>query len=171
MPPQMQDEKTPGVYVRAENQEPQELDMLWSNSKHYQREERSPLMSFLAGLVVGTILTTAVFLLFMHQPEIKTGNDLATPVLEDGGLESANTDNAAPKPSEPGPASSPGDLTPANTQTYTVRSGDTLGGIAGKFYGSTAPKYVEKIQRANNLRSADSLQLNQKLVIPPKSYI
>ena len=61
-------------------------------------------------------------------------------------------------------ASSSSSSTPI--RTYTVQNGDTLGAIAYRHYKSSAPKYVEKIQRANNLRSPDSLQIGQKLVIP-----
>lgn len=159
-------EKTPGVYVRAENELPHELDMLWSNAKHYQREDRSPVVSFIAGFVIGAILTGAVFTLFFSHPEVKTGNnDLATPVTESaapGSPASKNVLNTA-EPAH-GPAGSA-----ANT-SYTVTNGDTLGRIAEKVYGSSAPKYIEKIQRANNMKTPDSLQLSQKLVIPPKDY-
>ncbi len=55
-------------------------------------------------------------------------------------------------------------------RTYEVQSGDTLGSIAIKFYDSSSPAMVEKIQHANKLTNADQLQLGQKLVIPPKSY-
>jgi len=67
------------------------------------------------------------------------------------------------------------DTTPAPTVTppeqtieYTVRSGDTLSGIAKSQYGSTA--YKDLIFQANRdrLKDEDSLQLGQKLRLPPK---
>lgn len=58
----------------------------------------------------------------------------------------------------PTAAASPGIATPANT--YTVVSGDTLGGIARR-HGVT----VAALRTANNL-SGDALRIDQKLVIP-----
>lgn len=55
-------------------------------------------------------------------------------------------------------------------KTYEVQSGDTLGSIAIRFYDSSHPDYIAKIQRANKLENADTLKLGQKLIIPPKSY-
>jgi hypothetical protein len=166
MPPEVH-EKTPGVYVRAENELPHELDMLWSNTRTYHKEERSPLISFIAGLLVGVILTSAVFLLFFNQPHIKTGeNQMTAPMTED--LEGAQT--PAGGSSAAGTSPDTASSAPAGGTTYTVVSGDTLGRISGKVYGSTAPKYLEKIQRANNLSSPDALQIDQKLIIPPKDY-
>jgi hypothetical protein len=169
-------EKTPGVYVRAENELPHELDMLWSHTRPYQREERSPLLTFVAGALAGAILTTAVFLLFFIRPNISTdeNNAMLAPLAEDFQAEPAAPVLAAPVTSPSKPAakasSQPAVSMPANVRSYTVVSGDTLSGIAYKMYGSSDPKYIDKIQRANNMSTPDSLQLDQKLVIPPKDY-
>lgn len=155
-------ERTPGVYTRAENELPHELDMLWSNSKAYQREDRSPLISFIAGFLVGAILTGAVFMLFFSQPKVKSeGEELTAPITED-----INAGNGkASKSSAPA-----AELGATKSGSYTVSSGDTLGRIAGKVYGSSAPEYVQKLQQANNMPTPDSLQIGQKLVVPPKDY-
>src|SRR5688572_18296131 len=69
-------EKAPGVYVRDDEQEqPHELDMLWSNPRSYHRDDRSPIIAFIAGLLVGTVLTSAVFLLLVMRPNVKTDAD------------------------------------------------------------------------------------------------
>jgi nucleoid-associated protein YgaU len=140
--------------------------MLWSNSKAYQREDRSPIISFVAGFLVGAVLTGAVFILFFSQPKVQTGaSELEAPISESvtPGTEKGNgLLNTAEKASTP--ASSTG-----NT-SYKVVNGDTLGRIAGKVYGSSAPQYIDKIQRANSMNSPDSLQIGQTLVIPPKNY-
>ena len=169
MPSDMQ-EKTPGVYVRAdENELPHELDMLWSNNRPYHREERSPLISFVVGLLLGVILTSAVFMLFIMRPQVKTNENVMTaPVNEDLNAGQRNQTS----PASPGSASTPG-ATAGNSSTgtsYTVTSGDTLGSIAQKVYGSSSPDLVDKIQRANNISSPNKLQINQKLIIPPKNY-
>lgn len=51
---------------------------------------------------------------------------------------------------------------------YTVRSGDTLSGIAQQFYGSV--RYVDLIYESNRdrLRNRDDLRLGQVLRLPPK---
>ncbi|WP_373531031.1 LysM peptidoglycan-binding domain-containing protein [Vampirovibrio sp.] len=164
-------EKTPGVYVRADNELPQELDMLWSNARPYHKEERNPLISFLAGLLVGAVLTTAVFLLLVMRPQVQTGdNGLMAPANEEslqGGADSATTSDETAGDKADG---KPKSLTASKSTTYTVVSGDTLGKIAEKVYGTSAPTYLDKIQRANNMSSPDKLQLDQKLIIPPKDY-
>ena len=170
MPSEMQ-EKTPGVYVRAENELPHELDMLWSNSRPYHKEERSPLISFMAGLVVCAVLTSAVFLLIVMRPQVETGpSNILAPVAEEGVSPQAQTGGVAGESSAAGSGSLKRGGSTAKATTYTVVSGDTLSGIAQKVYGSSAPEYQEKIQRANNMDSPDRLQLDQKLVIPPKDY-
>jgi hypothetical protein len=162
-------EKTPGVYVRAENELPQELDMLWSNARPYHKEERNPLISFLVGMLVGAILTSAVFLLLVMRPQVQTGESgLMAPANEEAIQDGAEeTTTAQPLGTKIRP---PKSLTPDRSTTYTVVNGDTLGKIAEKVYGSSAPNYLDKIQRANNLSSPDKLQLDQKLIIPPKDY-
>ena len=51
--------------------------------------------------------------------------------------------------------------------SYTVKKGDSLGGISKKVYGKS--KYWRKIYEANQstLKSPDRLYVGQKLVIPP----
>lgn len=158
-------ERTPGVYVRADHELPHELDMLWSNSRAFHREERSPVLTFLAGLVIGIVVTSAVFLLIINPPRISTNvANILTPVEDQAEPARAQ---ASPEAAQPGATEA---APSASSRTYTVQSGDTLGGIAYKVYGSSGPAYVDKIQRANNLSSPDAIQIDQKLVIPPKNY-
>jgi LysM repeat protein len=70
-------------------------------------------------------------------------------------------------PSEPPPTPAP-TATPASTagpaptfQTYVVRSGDTLGGIANRF-GTT----VRAIADLNGISDPTRLQIGQRLLIP-----
>lgn len=159
-------EKTPGVYVRADNELPQELDMLWSNARPYHKEERNPLISFLVGMLIGAVLTSAVFLLLVMRPQVQTGESgLLAPANEEA-LQGRIEETSAGDKTQ-GAAKS---LPPGKSTTYTVVSGDTLGKIAEKVYNSSSPTYLEKIQRANNMSSPDKLQLDQKLIIPPKDY-
>ena len=54
-------------------------------------------------------------------------------------------------------------------ETYTVVSGDTLYGIAQKFYGSQSSIYVKGIQEMNNLGS-NGIDIGQTLKIPSKEW-
>jgi LysM repeat protein len=45
--------------------------------------------------------------------------------------------------------------------TYTVKSGDTLAGIAAKYKTTVA-----KLMAANVIKNANSIQVGQKLTIP-----
>lgn len=54
---------------------------------------------------------------------------------------------------------------------YTVQRGDTLGGIARRFYGSS--RFADVIFEANRdrMRSMDTVRLGQVLMIPPASQV
>lgn len=174
MPSDMQ-EKTPGVYVRAdENELPHELDMLWSNTRPYHREERSPLISFMVGLLLGVILTSAVFMLFIMRPQLKlNGSEMTAPISEDSTGQRSTTATQSNSTGTSSNATTPAGQAvgvPSNATSYTVVSGDSLGRISEKVYGSMDPALMDKIQRANNMSSPDKLQINQKLIIPPKNY-
>jgi|TARA_B110000196_G_C20865121_1_gene529260 nucleoid-associated protein YgaU len=62
------------------------------------------------------------------------------------------------------PAAIPLKTGPATQQSYTVQSGDFLGAISQKFYGTS--KKVDVILKANNLKNANSLSIGQTLIIP-----
>lgn len=63
----------------------------------------------------------------------------------------------------------PTETTAAATETiHTVKSGDTLYSIAVQYLGSGSMDTIKKIKEYNNITS-DSLQLGQKIKIPPKS--
>ena len=55
---------------------------------------------------------------------------------------------------------------PTNSTVYVVKSGDTLGSIAQKAYGSA--RYSDVIFKANSdiLKNPDKLRLGMKLIIP-----
>ena len=68
----------------------------------------------------------------------------------------------APTPS-PTPAAT---AAAGRTQTYTVKSGDTLLGISKTFYGTT--RYADLIKEANQITDTTALTIGKKLDIPPK---
>ena len=71
---------------------------------------------------------------------------------------------------EPQPTPTPEEeTTPAATgeeQTYIVKSGDTLAGIAIKFYGD--PTLDDLIAEANGIDDPQSLRPGDELIIPPE---
>jgi nucleoid-associated protein YgaU len=52
----------------------------------------------------------------------------------------------------------------AAQRTYTVARGDTLTGIARRFYGD--PQKFQTIARANNIANPERIDVGQKLIIP-----
>ncbi len=50
--------------------------------------------------------------------------------------------------------------------TYVVKSGDTLGSIAYQFYKEDWANQVDNLQKANKLKSVNSLQIGHKIVVP-----
>lgn len=53
------------------------------------------------------------------------------------------------------------------TRVYVVREGDTLSGIAQRFYGSTGQQARERIAEANDISADATLQVGDELTIPP----
>ena len=70
------------------------------------------------------------------------------------------------------PATKPETVKPVSAKVYVVQSGDSITGIAKKVYGAkegARQKNIDAIFAANRktLASVDSLQVGQKLTIPP----
>lgn len=74
----------------------------------------------------------------------------------------AATPSTSPSPS-PSASTTPG---AASGRTYVVKPGDTLGGIAEKFYGDVS--LVDLILRANHISDPTLVHQGTKLIIPPK---
>jgi nucleoid-associated protein YgaU len=49
---------------------------------------------------------------------------------------------------------------------YKIQSGDTLEKIALRFYGSSAPKDIDKIKIANKIRNVRLIRIGQEILIP-----
>ena len=73
----------------------------------------------------------------------------------------AEDENASPQPTA---ESTP--VTTGEEQTYVVKQGDTLRGIAIKFYGD--PALASLIMEANGIEDAQSLSVGAELTIPPE---
>lgn len=171
-------EKPPGVYVRANETPPaHELDMLWAGNRGFHvPEERSPILFFTFGFLIGAVLTAAVAFFFFIQPNIQVGDSVLTqPTVEE---ELQADTQATPAAETPQTAPAAASTTTTGTsevggikaQRHTVQNGDTLGSIALRYYGSSAPMYIDKLTRANKLTNPNALKLDQELIVPPKDY-
>jgi LysM repeat protein len=173
VPPPAPAGKTPGVYVRGKGQ-PNELDMLWSTTKNFSRDERSPIVYFSLGVLSGIVLSGAIVAILMLNPGLLAEEGpLAGPLRQvSGAVGNLLTPPAGPPKAEPVAGSqtnTPGDAaSTAGGETYKVKSGDTLEKIARKFYGSGDPQWVERIQKANNMSSPHQIKIDQELTIPPR---
>ncbi|MFN8614548.1 MAG: hypothetical protein U0003_01375 [Vampirovibrionales bacterium] len=61
-----------GVYVRQPANTQRELDVLWANSRHFHKEDRSPIVFTAAGLLLGILIASAIFFLLSQKPQIAT---------------------------------------------------------------------------------------------------
>jgi LysM repeat protein len=177
-------DRPPGVYVRSAAPD-HDLDLLWATNKHLNKDERSPWFVFTLGILAGVIIAVLSVLAFVYKPpfidkaihraqgsvpavtmpgiqmpKIKLGVPGANNNDVLGGLKAATLGNTSQ-----GENTASEKTVPAS-KTYKVKSGDTLGGIAVKFYDSMDPALLQKIQKANHLKSQHALKLNQELIIP-----
>jgi nucleoid-associated protein YgaU len=195
-----------GVYLRnseanRSTTSQKELDVLWSEQQGQQsgsivrhiKDEHHPLLTFVAGLLTGVVLTGLFFWVFNSRPqtpvldavtddnvaivETQAGEEaraVRTPSESDSNNRSTTektltTSKTTQEDSQAGTAESAVGKN-VKGSVYQVKSGDTLGGIANKFYGSSSPAYVQRIVEANDMKSQHQLSLGQEIVIPPKSY-
>lgn len=150
---------SPGVYVRANKEK--ELDVLWQNFRVSQKEDKSPgvylTTGFIAGAITMLIVTTLLSL------SVQTTNnmpELSAPIAKPKAAKAKLTFIPADKKAEK--------IAPVAvaTETYTVKSGDTLESIIIRFYGRFDVSKVEKIKEANAMANPNALQIGQVLTIP-----
>lgn len=68
-----------------------------------------------------------------------------------------------------GNTSRPSETATAAVTTYTVKKGDTLWGIARKYYGNGSPCY--KLATWNGIKNANLIYPGQKITIPDKGQL
>lgn len=138
----------------------QELDLLWGNvQKGIQKvhnvtkttQQKSPAVYLLIGFITGVLFMSCIILivsLFSMSPKVHSDINNGVAVI--------------------GEESSIGSkLEPVITQEkYVVKGGDTLNGIAYKFYGKYDEGKIIEIQRINNIVNPATIRIGQELLIP-----
>lgn len=142
-----------------------ELDLLWGGvHKGIQKvrsatkgvsSHKSPLTYLLAGFIAGVMFMSIITIIVSVCSSIpnKTVKVIeqkpSTSVAVIGEEGYTQTASEAPQMEE-----------------YFVKQGDTLNGIAIKFYGRYDEAKIKEIQRVNNITNPAALKIKQRLVIP-----
>lgn len=153
-------DSSPGVYVRTDKD--RELDILWQGFKINSKEERSPGVYLSIGFITGAVCTFLMSaILNFGKPSADSFGDINLWKKGNAEVKQEVNNNVSVTP-----ALSEGDDSNFRTETYTVKSGDSLEAISIKFYGLSTPDRIQKIQALNNLESPDQIRIDQKLEIP-----
>ncbi len=154
------DKNTPKTYIRSNKEK--ELDILWQNFKVNQKSEKSPGVylgiGFVAG-VVSMLLLTTIIGFSARSIESKA----LTPKADKISSEKVKVDLIPA--SVPTEDASKAAVSKTN-ETYTVQSGDTMGAILVRFYGSETRENRIKVMNANKITNPNKLSIGQKLIIP-----
>lgn len=145
------------------------LGVLYRNLQD-NKTSRKPLIYFFVGLLTGILSTLFLTAVVFVSDKDTIENDVKTvkETIIENEKDNTSNDNEEINNNE---AAVNLDL-PVNEsgqKTYTVKQGDTLGGIVNRLYGDDSaynPERVEKFKKANGLKSIHSLKIGQVLVVP-----
>ncbi len=137
-----------------------ELDLLWGGTHKTMQKVRSvakapikksPVVYMAIGFVAGVLFMSIITLMvsiFSMSPRTSVVNS-RTPKVE------VITETAAKE------------VAAASTeQKYIVKQGDTLNGIAYRFYGKYSEEKINEIQKVNNIKNPAAIRIGQELIIP-----
>lgn len=137
-----------------------ELDLLWDSAARGMQKvrnvaklpsHRSPIVyisiGFVAGVLFMSLITLMISLFSMTTGETEISKK--SPKVEV--ISEAAADVAAENVMQ---------------QKYIVKKGDTLNGIAYRFYGKYSEEKINEIQRVNNIKNPAALSIGQELIIP-----
>ncbi len=163
-----QEDNTPRAYKRQSKQK--ELDLLWQNFKINTKEEKSPGVYLLTGFIAGALCMFVMNAMLSISSEISTdpsATSLGQPKYE----KKFSRKSKLPQLNQnisiiPAASQSADILDEPKTETYTVKSGDSMSSIVYRFYGKYDLSKVEKIKQVNNLQNAHKLSIGQELIIP-----
>lgn len=162
--------QTNNNYKAAKNHE---LDILWGGVKSGIQKvhnatktssQKSPavylIIGFIAGVVFMLLITFIVSVSAMAPKtveQIENNNKAATSIVAPGEDDATISDSAETVVVVEQPLSQ---------EKYIVKQGDTLNGIAYRFYGKYDEAKLKEIQRINNLVNPEALKIDQELMIP-----
>jgi nucleoid-associated protein YgaU len=143
----------------------------------YEDEPRAQMPKILWGRVValGAVLLLAFFLGRATAPEGIPEERLTQLQSDNADLRAENQDlqdeldqrPATTQLPTPTPSDTQSPTGNVDTQIYTVKSGDTLVGIAQRLYGD--PSFADCIADENGMGSDTTLRTGDQLVIPPEN--
>ncbi len=163
------------VYSFSPHNKPQqkkpELDVLWRDlekSVQSKTKQKTPVFYLAAGFVAGLICAFVVsFIVFASTYSGIKDNES---FQEDKGVQiETQLSNKTKAPSSISPSSTREEETvdlQGLEEKYTIKSGDTLDGIAYRYYGKYDPDKIRKIMEVNNIKNETSLQIGQVIIIP-----
>ena len=140
----------------------QELDLLWGGvQKGIQKvhsatkgvSQKSPAVYLMIGFIAGVIFMSCITLIVSISamaPKAASNIEQKTSNVAVIGEDTAAV-SAAPVTSQ---------------EKYVVKSGDTLNGIAYRFYGKYNEAKIMEIQRINEISNPAALKVGQELIIP-----
>jgi len=162
------EENTPSVYVRPKKE--RELDTLLGNFNISTSREKTPAVYLVSGFLVGAVcmFMMTAFVTLSAKREAVLEDAYTMPMME---KESKSLFTKKQKKTSSVtiiPADTPVvEVAPVpKTETYTVKSGDTLEGIILRFYGRYDVDKITQIASANKMLNPNALQIGQKLIIP-----
>ena len=135
---------------------------MWQNFRISQKEDKSPGIYLATGFIAGVIATLIVTTLLSFTVNNVQQQDFEEPI-KPAAEKAKLTFIPADKSSKEVAANTEVN---SSSETYTVKSGDTLAGIIVRFYGKYDISKIEKIKQANNMKNADSIKIGQELIIP-----
>ncbi len=144
------------------NQKAHELDILWGGvQKGIQKvhnatkttHQKSPAVYLTIGFIAGVLFMSCIFFIVsICSMSPKTSENIEP--KEDVAV--IGTDSASESSVE----------TTLTEEKYVVKKGDTLNGIAYRFYGKYDPVKIQEIQRINNIVNPAAIGIGQELIIP-----
>jgi len=138
-----------------------EIDLLWGSAqKGIQKmhnaaksvQQKSPAVYFTIGFIAGVLFMSCITLivsLFSMNPKVseKINPESSIAVIGDD-INATGSDLSY------------------SEEKYVVKSGDTLNGIAYRFYGRYNEAKILEIQRINGITNPAALKVGQELMIP-----
>ena len=138
-----------------------ELDLLWGSVQKGMQKvhnvaksptQKTPAVYLTVGFIAGVLFMSCIFLI----------------------VSIAAISPKAPANSEPANVAVIGEAQPSKTtpepvtteEKYIVKKGDTLNGIAIRFYGRYNEAKINEIQKLNNITNPAALSIGQELIIP-----